>query len=167
MPALGAPATAGYFTKGDPLSATPATVPGQDWCNSVQEEIVGVIIGAGIALDKSNVNQLKLAVLALIASAVPPTREVIAAGAVAIGLTDAVVGLNKTVPATTAVTLPSGAAIGQVFRLEDWKGNASGFNATVTPPGGMTINGQATYIMAQDFQGVTFRFIGTNRYVAI
>jgi hypothetical protein len=65
VPATDPAGTPGYFTKGNPGTGTPATVPGQDWFNSVQEELVGVILAAGLTLDKTNRAQL-LAALRLI-----------------------------------------------------------------------------------------------------
>lgn len=47
-----------FFTKGNPGSGIPATVVDDDWANAVQEEICGVIEGAGILLDKTKRNQL-------------------------------------------------------------------------------------------------------------
>jgi hypothetical protein len=58
LPAPPAGGTPGYFGPGDPGTSTPATIPGYDWFNSVQEEIVGVILGAGLSLDEDNNAQL-------------------------------------------------------------------------------------------------------------
>lgn len=71
LPAPKAAGTGGYFTEGDPGVPVPATVPGQDWFNAVQEEIISVITAAGISLDtaKSNFTQLLAAIDARIASA--------------------------------------------------------------------------------------------------
>lgn len=51
LPAPQALGTPGFFTKGDPTVPTPATVPGPDWFNMVQEELVNVVLQAGISLD--------------------------------------------------------------------------------------------------------------------
>lgn len=55
---------AGFFTKGTPGPGTPvpATNLTQDWCNAIQEEIAGIILSAGIALDKTKNNQLLAAI---------------------------------------------------------------------------------------------------------
>jgi len=57
--------TPGYFTKGDPVGGTPATVPGQDWFNSVQEEILAPILAAGMTPDKAVRSQLLAALKTL------------------------------------------------------------------------------------------------------
>lgn len=52
---LGSP---GFFTKGDPSMAVPATRVTQDWLNAVQEELAAAIEGQGLVLDKGNRTQL-------------------------------------------------------------------------------------------------------------
>ena len=68
-PALPSPAavvgTPGYWSSGDPTTSTPATVPTQDWFNTVQEELVGLVTAAGLAPDKSNHSQLLAALRVL------------------------------------------------------------------------------------------------------
>lgn len=58
------------FTEGNPVTATPATTVTDDWLNAVQEEIAGVIEGAGDTLDKPDNGQLLAAINGLIAAAV-------------------------------------------------------------------------------------------------
>lgn len=60
--------TPGYFSAGNPVTGQPATVPGRDWFNMVQEEVANVIEGAGIALDKTDRTQLRAAIQQMIAS---------------------------------------------------------------------------------------------------
>lgn len=47
-------ATPGYFTGGDPSVPLAPTTVTPDWLNAIQEELVGVIIGAGIGLSKAD-----------------------------------------------------------------------------------------------------------------
>lgn len=58
MPAPAAAGTPGYFSEGDPGQGYLATVPGQDWFNSIQEEIVNAILAGGVTLNKTKNNQL-------------------------------------------------------------------------------------------------------------
>lgn len=51
LPANDPVGTPGFFTKGNPATATPATVPGQDWFNAVQEELIAILTAAGVAPD--------------------------------------------------------------------------------------------------------------------
>lgn len=59
------------FTEGDPVSAVPATVVSDDWLNAVQEEIVAVILSAGLTLSKANNAQLLAAITQKITNAIP------------------------------------------------------------------------------------------------
>lgn len=54
------------FSEGDPDSGVPATVVTDDFMNAVQEEIVAVIVGAGLSLSKPNNAQLKQAISLLV-----------------------------------------------------------------------------------------------------
>lgn len=62
LPAPKAAGTPGFFTNGNPATGVPATVMDDDWFNAVQEEILSVIIGAGLSPDKMNRQQLLEAV---------------------------------------------------------------------------------------------------------
>jgi hypothetical protein len=55
----------GRFTEGNPTTGTPATVVNAQWMNAVQDEVVNVIEGAGIDLEKTNSTQLLAAINAL------------------------------------------------------------------------------------------------------
>lgn len=63
LPANEAPGTPGYFSKGDPGVGQPATIPGKDWFNAVQEELAHVITQAGLSLDKALHTQLLTALV--------------------------------------------------------------------------------------------------------
>ena len=68
LPATDPPGTPGFFRKGNELAGHLATVPGQDWCNSVQEEILAPIFAAGLTPDKNNRSQLLAALRRLFLS---------------------------------------------------------------------------------------------------
>lgn len=69
LPAASESGTTGYFTNGDPGGGIPATTVQAEWLNRVQEELVGVIEGAGDTLDGADNGQLLAAIQALIADA--------------------------------------------------------------------------------------------------
>lgn len=58
LPADPVGGTPGYFALPNPGGGIPATVPGHEWYNNIQEELCAVIAAAGIALDGSNRAQL-------------------------------------------------------------------------------------------------------------
>lgn len=77
------------FFDGNPQAGQEATALTADWHNAVQEELANLIEYAGIALDKNDNEQLRDAIVALIAGvvgtgggSVPTTRNVTGAGLV-------------------------------------------------------------------------------------
>jgi hypothetical protein len=59
---------AGYFSGGNPGTATPATIVDAEWLNMIQEEGANLVLAAGLALDKSDRTQWTQAVAALLAT---------------------------------------------------------------------------------------------------
>lgn len=97
--------TVGYFSKGNPGLGQKATVVSADWANAVQEEIVNVILGAGLSLDKTAQNQLYLGVLALIGS-VAPAAHTHSAGQITSGtLADARIAQSNVTQHQAALSL--------------------------------------------------------------
>jgi microcystin-dependent protein len=72
LPAHPAGGTPGYFPQPDPGGGVPAAVPGYEWYNNVQEEIVNVILAAGGTLDGNNRAQMLAAIQQLIVSGGAP-----------------------------------------------------------------------------------------------
>jgi hypothetical protein len=69
LPPYSEDGTPGFFTKGDAVAAILATVPGQDWFNMTQEELLNVIRAAGLTPSATDDTQLRQAIAALIANA--------------------------------------------------------------------------------------------------
>lgn len=84
-----------------------------------------------------------------------PLRLVTASGAVTVSNTEAGVGINKSVGAATAVTIPSPAtrnANGALpIQIKDIKGDAETNNITISASGGALIDGAATWVIAQAY----------------
>lgn len=99
-PPYSATGTPGYFLKGDPLAGTPATVPGPEFFNMVQEELLAVIIAAGMTPSPTDDTQLRAAILTLIEAYAPDIT--LASEAEAIAGTDAA---NLITPATLAAAI--------------------------------------------------------------
>jgi hypothetical protein len=60
MPAAPAsPAAPGFFTGGNPALGQQATVPGYEWFNGVQEELVGLLARAGVTPSQADLTQLR------------------------------------------------------------------------------------------------------------
>ena len=71
QPAATAAGTPGFFTDGNPATATAATVVPAEWLNAVMLEISNVITAAGLSLSKPTYNQLTLAINTLIGNSRP------------------------------------------------------------------------------------------------
>lgn len=63
LPTPGAAGTPGFFTKGNPLLAVPATRVTADFLNAVQEELSNLVEGGGLVLDKGARDQVLQAVV--------------------------------------------------------------------------------------------------------
>jgi hypothetical protein len=89
---------------------------------------------------------------------VKPAREVTASVALNLTTADYAVGLARTAaPAAMVVNLPAGAQVGQEFVIDDLTGNFNAFPVTVTPPGGDSIAGEATWVCNLDRGSWKFR----------
>lgn len=97
MPAPLAAGAGGYFSRPSPGGDVP-TVVTTDWCNAVQEEIVGVILGAGLALNKADNGQLLEAIQSL-----TDAGGIVGAGAI-FGLTTS----NNAANPTTRIDIAAG-----------------------------------------------------------
>ena len=73
------------FTEGDPAVPVAATTVSAAWLNAVQEELVGVITGAGLELQKSDNGQLWQAIGQLITNAKPGLATKAKPGLVQVG----------------------------------------------------------------------------------
>ncbi|WP_227731113.1 hypothetical protein [Yersinia proxima] len=103
------------FTRGNPQTGVQATALDDDYFDAVQEEIVGVIEGAGIALNKANRTQLLTALKKLFLQSGNNLSEIKAAGAPAIAATLSNIGaLSTTGTAAAATKLATARKIGGV-----------------------------------------------------
>ncbi|MGE4734435.1 hypothetical protein AB8919_05320 [Yersinia enterocolitica] len=92
------------FTRGNPQTGAQATALDDDYFDAVQEEIVGVIEGAGIALNKANRTQLLTALKKLFLQSGNNLSEIKAAGAPAIAATLSNIGALSTTGTAAAAT---------------------------------------------------------------
>lgn len=66
LPAVPSPSSPGYFSNGNPAAGVPATILDDWWLNQVQEEILAVILAAGLTPNKMDTTQLLQALRFLI-----------------------------------------------------------------------------------------------------
>lgn len=99
-----------------------------------------------------------------------PTKVNLAITAVAAGnytvlLTDDVIQKSGITGGGDTITLPSGAATGQIFTIKDASGTASSNNIIVDTAGAELIDGSATITLTQNYQSKEIYFDGTNYFV--
>ncbi|HEI6852471.1 TPA: hypothetical protein SJ558_003518 [Yersinia enterocolitica] len=123
------------FTRGNPQTGVPATALDDDYCDAVQEEIVGVIEGAGIVLNKDNRTQLLAALKKLFLQSGNNLFEIKTAGLVALAAARANLGLG------TAATKDIGTGVGQIPDMSAWSfvKNADSSKWTLTLPNGFLL----------------------------
>ncbi|MDA5499821.1 phage tail protein, partial [Yersinia aleksiciae] len=63
------------FTRGNPQTGVPATALDDDYFDSVQEELAGIVEAAGFILDKSNRAQVLEAIQQLITLGIPALKD--------------------------------------------------------------------------------------------
>lgn len=67
-PTPGTPGTPGYFTDGNPATNTPATIVSSDWFNAITDELLNILIVAGVTPAKATHNQVVTAIQLLIST---------------------------------------------------------------------------------------------------
>lgn len=82
------------FTRGNPQTGVPATALDDDYFDSIQEEIAGVVESTGVALDKSNRTQLLTALKKLFLRTGNNFSEIAAAGSAAVAAALTNLGLS-------------------------------------------------------------------------
>jgi hypothetical protein len=134
---LGAP---GYFTPGNPAVGQPATTPGYEWFNAVQEELEAAIVGAGITLDADNLVQLRTAMRRLSGANVTNVTATTTLTVDAAGI------VNVAVAAAATITLPAAnAAGGRPYRLTFVRSDTTANLVTVQRAGADLIEGLTNF----------------------
>jgi hypothetical protein len=127
----------GFFTSGDPLTGTPATVPGQEWFNGMQEELAGLVEHLGVSPSAVDLSQVRKAVSRWFGGAI----RTVTADTV-LTADDAGTVLASAAGGNRAVTLPAAAgANGRPLRFAFARSDASANTLTVQRAGTDTVEG--------------------------
>jgi hypothetical protein len=130
----------GFFSGGNPGGGIPATVPGFEWYNDMQEEVVAPIQRAGLTLDPADQAQLRKALDRLYGGGLRSVsaNATLTADDAGLVLIDASGG-NRT------ITLPAAnAANGRPLRFELVRTDSSANAVTVQRAGSDTIEGASS-----------------------
>ena len=151
MPAPPAGGTPGYFTGGNPGLGQPASVPGYEWFNAVQEELIGLILRGGITPSAGDVAQVR------------KSLDRLFGGSIASYATNATLSVNEAglvnVDASggaRVITLPAVNALGgRPIRFQIVKADGSANTVTVQAAGGDVIIGAASFVLSAFGDSVT------------
>jgi hypothetical protein len=164
MPAAPAsPAAPGFFTGGNPGAGQQATVPGYEWFNGVQEELIGMLTRAGVTPALGDVTQLRQSLDRLYGGG-------LATYSANATLTPADAGLvlvNASSGART-ITLPAANALGgRPIRYQIEKTDNSANAVTVQRAGSDTIEGATSVVLSGQWASVTLVSDGVGSWVAL
>lgn len=152
LPAPPAGGTPGFFTAGNPGLGQPATVPGFEWFNGVQEELIALITRGGITASSADLEQVRKSLDRLFGGAITTlsanaTLTVDNAGEV---LVNAAGGART-------ITLPAANALaGRPIRCRIVKTDSSVNQVTVQRAGADTIEGATSIALRYQHESLTF-----------
>lgn len=158
-PAGGAP---GFFTAGNPGIGQPATVPGYEWFNGVQEELIGLIARGGITASNADLAQVRKSLDRLFGGALSSYSA-----NTTLTVDDAGLVLVNASGGARTITLPEANALGgRPIQITIVKTDISANAVTVQRAGSDTINGQTSLLIAVGNR-VTFMSDGVNTWFTV
>ena len=163
MPAPPAGGAPGYFTGGNPGLSQPASVPGYEWFNGVQEELIGMILRGGISPSDGDVAQVRKSLDRLFGGGLASfsantTLTVDNAGLVLV---------NASGGART-ITLPAANALGgRPIRFQIEKTDSSANTVTIQRAGADTIEGGTSVVLSGQWASVALVSDGGTAWMAL
>ncbi len=159
LPAPPAGGTPGFFTPGNPGLAQPATVPGYEWFNGVQEELIALITRGGITASNADLAQVRKSLDRLFGGGLASYSA-----NTTLTVDDAGLVLVNASAAARTITLPAANALGgRPIQITIVKTDISANAVTVQRAGADTINGQTSIVLAVGDR-VTFISDGVNAW---
>jgi hypothetical protein len=157
------PASAGYFGPGDPAVPQPATVPGYEWFNMVQEELGRLVEYAGIGLSGADYTQLRQALARLFGGnlgtvSADTTLTVDHAGLVVVDAT----------AASRTLTLPAANALGgRPIMMRIARSDGGGNTVTVQRAGSDNIANFGSSLVIPPLSSVTLISDGNTGWIVL
>lgn len=163
IPAPPAGGTPGFFTGGNPGAGQPATVPGYEWFNSVQEEVLGLILRGGITASNADLAQVRKSLDRLFGGGLASLSA-----NTTLTVDDAGLVLVNASAAARTITLPAAAALGgRPIRFQIEKTDSSANAVTVQRAGTDTIEGGTSLVLSGQWASVTLVSDGVGAWVAL
>jgi hypothetical protein len=163
IPAPPAGGTPGFFTGGNPSAGQQATVPGYEWFNSVQEELLGVILRGGISASNADLAQVRKSLDRLFGGGMAS----LSANATLTVDNAGLVLVNASAAGPT-ITLPAADALGgRPIRFEIKKIDSSANAVTVQRAGSDTIEGATSVTLSSQWASTTLVSDGVSGWVVL
>lgn len=150
--------TTGTCSVTNPYDATSVAITG----GTINGTTVGATTRAAVSGTTGNFN----GVLTTGSGQVRAVRTVTAAGGITMATTDDILVVNKTIAASSAITLEASPVTGQCHTVKDGKGDANTNNITITPAAG-NIDGAANFVMKQNYQSNQICYNGSEWSVTL
>ena len=159
-PVGGAP---GFFTGGNPGLGQAATVPGFDWFNGVQEELIGLILRGGLTASDADLAQVRKSLDRLFGGGLASLSA-----NTTLTVDDAGLVLVNASAAARTITLPAANALGgRPIRFQIEKTDSSANAVTVQRAGADTIEGGTSVVLSGQWASVTLVSDGVGSWLLL
>lgn len=163
MPAPPAGGTPGYFTGGNPGSGTPATTPGYEWFNGVQEELISLILRGGLTASNADLAQVRKSLDRLFGGGLGSFSA-----NTTLSVDDAGLVLVNASGGARTITLPAANALGgRPIRYQIEKTDSTANTVTVQRAGADTIEGATSVVLSGQWASVTLVSDGVGAWVLL
>jgi hypothetical protein len=163
LPAAPAGGTPGFFTGGNPGLGQQATVPGYEWFNAVQEELLAVILRGGLTPSGSDLAQARKSLDRLFGGAMATYSA-----NTTLTVDDAGLVLVNASGGARTITLPAANALGgRPMRFQIHKTDGTANAVTVQRAGADTIEGATSVLLGGQWASVTLISDGVASWVAV
>jgi len=163
MPAPPTGGTPGFFTGGNPGVGQPASVPGYEWFNGVQEELSGLILRGGQTASDANLAQVRKSLDRLFGGGLASLSA-----NTTLTVDDAGLVLVNASAAARTITLPAANALGgRPIRFQIEKTDSSANTVTIQRAGADTIEGGTSVVLSGQWASVTLVSDGAGSWVLL
>ena len=163
LPAPPAGGTPGFFTGGNPGTGTPASVPGYEWFNGVQEELIGLILRGGLTASDADLAQVRKSLDRLFGGGLGSFSA-----NTTLTVDDAGLVLVNASGGARTITLPAANALGgRPIRFQIEKTDSSANAVTIQRAGADTIEGGTSVVLSGQWASVTLVSDGVGSWVLL
>ena len=163
LPAPPVGGTPGFFIGGNPGVGQPASVPGYEWFNGVQEELIGLILRGGLTASDADLAQVRKSLDRLFGGGLASLSA-----NTTLTVDDAGLVLVNASASARTITLPAANALGaRPIRFQIEKTDSSANAVTVQRAGTDTIEGGTSVVLSGQWASVTLVSDGVGGWLAL